>query len=126
MCWSTSEPVMMDSGPMRPHMMGAFVNGMGVDMSQVEGTSGTEQETIDRVKNAWLEVQWEGKTLDVLIMNWGDGQCQSHHHWLLADSEALARHFFAAVCQWNMEIRGEVLVFDNGGLHKGPPLFFHI
>ncbi|MFL5695022.1 MAG: AAA family ATPase [Ktedonobacteraceae bacterium] len=122
--WNAPEPVMY-GGPMRPHMMRAFVHGMGmgVDMPQVEGTSDTEQETMDRVKNAWLEVQWEGKTLDVLIMNWGDGQCQSHHHWLLADSEALARHFFAAVCQWNMEIRGELLVFDNGVWHKDPHLF---
>src|SRR5258706_357423 len=40
-----------------------------------------------------------------------------------AYAEALARHFFAAVCQWNMEIRGEVLVFDNGGWHKDPHLF---
>lgn len=30
----------------------------------------------------------------------------------------MARNFFAAVSKWNMEIRGEVLVFDNGCWHK--------
>jgi hypothetical protein len=119
--WRSPEPAMMHIGPMGPHMMHTFAHGMGV--IPVEETSDIERETLDRVKNAWLEVQWEGKTLDVLIMNWGDGQMWNYRHWILADNEELARHFFATVSQWNMEIHGEVLVFDNGGWHKDPHLF---
>ncbi len=41
--------------------------------------------------------------------------------WLT--TEEIARNFFAAVCEWNVEIRSEVLVFDNGFWHKDEQLF---
>jgi len=75
------------------------------------------KETIDRVKNAWLEVQWQGVTLDVLYLNWGPVR-----FWILADTQEIARAFFVAVCKWNTELRGEVLVF-NGGWYKDENLF---
>jgi hypothetical protein len=75
------------------------------------------QETIDRAKNAWLEVQWQGTTLDLLCLNWGPSRI-----WLLADTEEIARAFFAAVCKWNTELHGEVLVY-NGGWYKDENLF---
>jgi len=81
------------------------------------------EETFDRVKNAWLEVEWQGASLDVLIMNWGDASCRTFHYWILAGSEDIARSFFATVCKWNMEVRGEVLVFDGGGWYKDENLF---
>src|SRR5260221_2960772 len=75
----------------------------------------TEQETRDRAKNAWLEVQWQGATLDVLCLNRGS-------YWILADTQEIARAFFVAVCKWNTELHGEVLVF-NGGWYKDENLF---
>jgi hypothetical protein len=74
-----------------------------------------EQETRDRAKNAWLEVQWQGATLDVLCLNRGS-------YWILADTQEIARAFFVAVCKWNTELHGEVLVF-NGGWYKDENLF---
>ena len=74
-----------------------------------------EQETIDRARNAWFEVQWQGATLDVLCLN-------SSRYWILADSQEIARAFFVAVCRWNMELHGEVLVY-NGGWYKDENLF---
>jgi hypothetical protein len=73
------------------------------------------KETIDRAKNAWLEVQWQGATLDVLCLNRGS-------YWILADTQEIARAFFVAVCKWNTELHGEVLVF-NGGWYKDENLF---
>jgi len=74
-----------------------------------------EQETRDRAKNAWLEVQWQGATLDVLCLNRGS-------YWILADTQEIARAFFVAVCKWNTELHGEVLVF-NGQWYKDENLF---
>lgn len=74
-----------------------------------------EQETRDRAKNAWLEVQWQGATLDVLCLNRAS-------YWILADTQEIARAFFVAVCKWNTELHGEVLVF-NGGWYKDEYLF---
>jgi AAA+ superfamily predicted ATPase len=74
-----------------------------------------EQETRDRAKNAWLEVQWQGATLDVLCLNRGS-------YWILADTQEVARAFFVAVCKWNTELHGEVLVF-NGQWYKDENLF---
>jgi len=74
-----------------------------------------EQETMDRAKNAWLEVQWQGVTLDVLCLN-------RARFWILADTQEIARAFFVAVCTWNTELHGEVLVF-NGGWYKDENLF---
>ncbi|MHC5732130.1 MAG: ATP-binding protein, partial [Nostoc sp.] len=44
-------------------------------------------------------------------------------YWILADSKELAKSFFAAVCEWNSEIRDEVLVFENGDWNKDKNLF---
>jgi hypothetical protein len=74
-----------------------------------------EQETIDRALNAWLEVQWQGATLEIVCLN-------RHRYWILADSQELARAFYVAVCKWNAELHGEVLVYD-GRWYKDENLF---
>lgn len=123
--WRRPEPEMMHWHHMGPglHMGGMVVHGMDTQLAQESEGAHPEQETMDRVKNSWLEVEWQGMTLDVLIMNYGDGTCRNYHHWILADTEDVARKFFAAVCKWNMEIRGEVLVFDIGYWYKDEHLF---
>ena len=81
-----------------------------------------DQALIDRAKNAWLEVQWHGSTFDVVIMNWFEGRPVCHY-WILADDTETARAFLREVCQWNAEVRGEVLVFDGGCWSKDAMLF---
>ncbi len=90
-------------------------NGVGGASDQIGGTT-------DRIKNAWLEVTWEDARLDVLILSFGEHGPQPHY-WILAEQEDVARRFLAAVSQWNMEIRGEILVFENGMWHKDEQLF---
>ncbi|HLJ80664.1 MAG TPA: ATP-binding protein [Ktedonobacterales bacterium] len=87
-----------------------------------EGEDIKRRDTVDRVTNAWLEVTWEDARLDVLILTWGE---QNHYprYWILAEQQDIARGFLAAVSRWNMEIRGEVLVFENGGWHKDEQLY---
>jgi ATPase family associated with various cellular activities (AAA) len=117
--WVGPEPQVMHY---HPHVV-VEVGGVIVGTSQVPKTDGLERETIDRVRNAWLEVEWQGNIFDVLVMNWPDGQSRTFHYWILADSKDIADGFLAAVCKWNMEIRGEVLVFDGGGWYKDEHLF---
>ena len=100
-------------------MMGPFLG----DMSEHDADEAAKNlRTFDRVKNAWLEVTWEDAQLEVLILNWGEQQHHSHY-WILAEREDVTRRFLAAVSQWNMEIRGEVLVFENGNWHKDEYLY---
>jgi hypothetical protein len=105
-------------------MGGVMVDGMNpFPAFAAPPTQNTASETQDAVNKAWFEVQWQGHTLDVLILHIQGEAFQKSHFWLLAETEAIARSFFAAVCRWDAEIRGEVLVFDNGCWYKDEYLF---
>jgi hypothetical protein len=71
-----------------------------------------EQGIVEYPRNVWYEVDWQGHSLDVVLMNWcKDG---GTYHWILAGSDDVARRFYAAVCGFKAEVRDEVLVFDGG------------
>ena len=83
-----------------------------------------EREAQHFAKNAWFEVQWQGANLEVIVMHWYlDGIQSTYHYWILADSKEIAESFLVAVCAWNVEVRGEVLVFDGGCWKKDRQLF---
>jgi hypothetical protein len=82
-----------------------------------------EAQVIERSKNAWLEVTWDGAIFDVIIMTWHHVFGSTSHYWILAESMQRARDLFVEVCKWNTEVRGEVLVFDSGCWHKDVHLF---
>lgn len=88
------------------------------------GQTEAEQQIFDRSKNAWLTVQWDGSAFDIIVMMWSDGLGRTtYHFWILAESTERARELFIAVCQWNAEVRGELLVFDGGCWRKDARLF---
>ncbi len=95
----------------------------GMPISDEEQGSSADAETIDMLRKAWLEVQWQGKTLDVLLLLIEGQGFQKMRHWILAEREEVARGFLAAVCKWQTEIRSEVLVFESGHWHKDEHLF---
>lgn len=74
-------------------------------------------------RNAWLGVTWGGETLQVLQLTWAEGWSHATYSWLIADRRELAEAFFEAVCDWNSEVRDEVLVFEEGYWGKSPELF---
>ncbi|MBN3883977.1 MAG: hypothetical protein V7K64_25645 [Nostoc sp.] len=47
-------------------------------------------------------------------MSWHEGYCKTRYFWILANSTELAQNFFAADCDWNSQIRNELLVFEDG------------
>jgi len=87
---------------------------------------GLQQGIEDETHNAWMEVVWQGHTLDVITLYWTKEYNRIYHYWILADNEEIAKSFLLAVCKWNSEIRGEVLVFDSGCWHKDEHLFHAI
>lgn len=84
---------------------------------------GLENEIYNTPENACFEVQWHGHTLDVLLMSWVDGFSKVQYYWILADSKKIAEDFLADVCEWNAQLREEVLVFEEGYWAKNPDLF---
>lgn len=76
-----------------------------------------------RTRNAWFDVLWSGQLLDVLLITYAEGQYCFRHHWIIADSSAIAEKFYDAVCGWSCEVRGEILVYENGYFDKNKELF---
>jgi ATPase family associated with various cellular activities (AAA) len=87
------------------------------------GWNGMENEIYKYTENARFQVSWQGNKLDILLMSWNEGYCKTRYSWILADSREVAEKFFAAVCDWNSEIRDELLVFEDGYWDKNPDLF---
>ena len=81
-----------------------------------------EARLVKSAKNAWLEVGWCGYLLEVIRLEWVT-RSSITHYWILADDEDIANSFFEAVCKWNAEVRGEILVFDEGCWQKDRQLF---
>jgi AAA+ superfamily predicted ATPase len=106
----------------RGHMHAAMPGMVMGQVSTADGKDG-EKSIGSRYKKAWLEVEWQGASLDLLMMQFDDGDYHKSMFWMLADSEEVARNFMDAVCRWNMEVRGEVLVFDNGHWYKDEHLY---
>ena len=79
--------------------------------------------TVQTVNKAWFDVSWRDHHLEVLLLRIEGEGIFKYHYWILAETEDIARTFFAVVCEWNMEVRAEVLVFDNGRWHKDEGLF---
>jgi hypothetical protein len=76
-----------------------------------------------RIENSWLNVLWGGQLLDVVLITWADDCYRRRHHWIVADDRKLAEEFFAAVCEWSCEVRGEILVYQDGYFQKNKELF---
>ena len=78
-------------------------------------------------KNFCFKVQWQDHTLMVLQLSWPQGYFDDcRYYWILADTQAVADEFFAAVCQWNSQVREEVLVFEGGFWQKNRDLYASI
>lgn len=75
-----------------------------------------------RYRAACLEVRWEGHTLSVVTVGYPGPIRDRMRHYVLGETDAVARAFFAAVCEWCNDVHGEVLVFANGCWNKSMAL----
>jgi hypothetical protein len=87
------------------------------------GPTESEQEIVDHSKNAWFEVEWQGHTFDLVVMNWAEAMNRVYHYWIVTETAEVAKDFIAKVCRWNSEVRSEVLVFDGSCWQKDARLY---
>ena len=86
---------------------------MGIDVAIVDGmnqlptsTKDSELETHVTIDKAWLEAQWQGNSLDMLILNIQGEGFHKYHFWLLADREDIARGINSCqICRTNHDNR---------------------
>ena len=84
---------------------------------------GVGQKLKQHIENAWLNVLWKGQLLDVVLITWAEDCYRRRHHWIIADEQNVAEQFFDAVCEWSCEVRGEILVYQDGFFQKDKQLF---
>lgn len=84
---------------------------------------GTGQKLKPRIRNSWLNVLWQGHLLDVILITWTDGCYHLRHHWIVAEERKIAEEFYDAVCEWSCEVRGEILVYQDGYFQKDQQLY---
>ncbi|NJM71316.1 MAG: ATP-binding protein [Scytonema sp. RU_4_4] len=84
---------------------------------------GMENKIDNYTENASFKATWKGHQLDIILISFQEGYCKTKYYWILADSKDIAEKFFAAVCEWNSEVRSEILVFEDGYWSKNEELF---
>ena len=84
---------------------------------------GPDERLRETIKNSWLNVLWQGQLLDVVLVTFTQNCYAARHHWIIADNKSVAESFFKEVCDWTSEVRGEVLVFQDGLWCKNQKLF---
>lgn len=87
---------------------------------------GTKKQPRQQIENAWLNVLWGGELLDVVLISWSEGCSMQQGQWILADNRQIAENFLGAVCAWSCEVRGEIVVYQNGFFKKDKELFEEI
>jgi AAA+ superfamily predicted ATPase len=75
------------------------------------------------IQNSWLNVLWKGQLLELVLITYAEDCYRRRHHWIVADDRKVAEEFFAAVCEWGCEVRGEILVYHDGYFQKDKQLF---
>lgn len=85
--------------------------------------NGPQLDQKQHIQNSWLNVLWRGQLLEVVLISFGERSYRSRHHWIVAEDRKTAESFFAEVCEWSSEVRGEVLVFQDGDWEKDSELY---
>jgi DNA replication protein DnaC len=75
------------------------------------------------IENSWLNILWKGQLLDIVLITWTEGCHRIRHHWIIGEDRNVAEGFYDAVCQWSCEVRGEILVYQDGSFQKDKQLF---
>jgi AAA+ superfamily predicted ATPase len=75
------------------------------------------------IENSWLNVLWQGQLFDVLLISWSEDCFRRRHHWVIADDLQTANSFVAAVCEWSFDVRGEIVVYQDGYFQKNKELY---
>lgn len=75
--------------------------------------------------NSWQTVRWEAMDLELVTIGVQAFTCRNVRRFLVARDRETAERFFRTVCEWNLEVRGEVLVYHEGW-HRDQDLYEEI
>lgn len=84
---------------------------------------GADEALRHNIKHGWYDVTWNAHSLTVVLLTWMTDRCEMRFHWIAAPEMAIGEAFFQSVCAWSDEVRGEVLVFEDGDWEKDADLF---
>ena len=87
------------------------------------GWEGKDTEQKRSLPNCWLQVLWKDRLFELVLISWAESCYRQRHHWIIADDRLFAESFFDAVCDFSCEVRGEILVYQNGCFEKDKELF---
>jgi len=76
-----------------------------------------------RPTNAWLTVTWEGASLQVVLLAWEARYGENTRYYVMSRSRDSCKAFIEAVCRWNHDVRGEILVYAGGCFSKHTKLY---
>lgn len=85
--------------------------------------SAYHDEVVARLQTGWQKILWQDHEILFLYVEIKFQGCSEEWRYAIADTETVALEFFEAVCRWNNEIRGEILVFKDGYWQKSEELF---
>jgi ATPase family associated with various cellular activities (AAA) len=91
---------------------------------------GVKKDFKREIENGWFCVLWPygGKdySIDVALLTWNDGMCETTRNWIIAESCDVAENFMRAVCAYCDEVHSEILVYEDGYWSKDDKLFASI
>lgn len=73
--------------------------------------------------NVWVQIEWEGHAMEIVAIGSYGAYCRDVRHFLIAPTQEVAEAFFEAVCRYTAEVRGEILIFQEGQWGKSEDLF---
>jgi hypothetical protein len=73
--------------------------------------------------STWSIATWEGNEFHLIQIGVEGRWSRDIRTFLLGTNAELVDQFFCTVCEWNSEVRGEVLVFDGQCWHKDSDLY---
>jgi len=76
-----------------------------------------------RAIQAWQIVIWEEHEIEVIRLRWPSGFCETLTYWIIAVDREVAEAFYFAVCSHYADLRGSVLVFEQGRWNKSHELY---
>ena len=99
-----------------------YVRVLTVHEQQTTFWRGSEEEMAREIENGWLNVMWayEGREhlFDVLFLTIYESGCRVRRHWIISETRESGEAFFKAVCDWCDEVRGEILIYEDGYWRK--------
>jgi hypothetical protein len=104
----------------------SFVRMLDVHEQQITFWRGHDEEILKEIENGWYTVMWPDEDrehlFDVLFLTFYEGGGRTRRYWIVSEMRALGERFLKAVCDWCDDVRGEILIYEDGYWRKDKAL----